>query len=69
MYDYFTVHGERATGIEPTASLQEALHNAEEFGLIVHDTELKLDVYDIRKTTKWNPKWLAKRIGNPETKN
>ena len=68
MYTYYNIYGEKATGLEPTDDLLEAVKNADKFEVIVHDTETKLDVYDIRKATKWNAKWIAKRIGNPEEK-
>ena len=63
MYDYFDIYGERAKGMEPTEDLEEAVGNADKFGLIVYDTDNKMDVYDIRKEAKWNPKWLTEVIG------
>lgn len=66
MYTYFNIYGESANGIEPTEDLETAVKNANSFELIVYDTELKMDVYDIRKEMKWNPKWLSKRIMKKE---
>lgn len=62
MYEFYTVYGTKSTGIEPTEDLEEAVKAADRFEVIVYDTERKMDVYDIRKDAKWNPKWLAKII-------
>ena len=63
MYEYYSVYGEKAKGLEPTENLEEAVKNADSFEVVVYDTERKMDVYDIRKKdAKWNPKWIAKII-------
>lgn len=63
MYEFYTVHGEKATGLEPTEDLETAVKSADEFEVVVYDTERKMNVYDIRnQNAKWNPKWIAKII-------
>ena len=61
MYEFYNGYGEKAKGLEPTDNLEEAVKNADNFEMIVYDTERKMNVYDIRNTNaKWNPKWIAK---------
>jgi len=49
MYDFYTIYGERARGVEPTNDLEKAIQIADMFELIVYDTAQGKDVYDIRK--------------------
>lgn len=63
MYEYCSVYGEKAKGLEPTEDLEEAVKNADNFEVIVYDKERKMDVYDIRnRDRKWNLKWIAQII-------
>ena len=68
MYDYYNAYGEKAKGIEPTEDLEVAVKNADSFQLIVYDTEKQMDVYDIRKDNKWNPKWIIEKIAENKAK-
>lgn len=68
MYEYYNIYGEVDRGLEPTDNLEEAVKNADNFEVIVHDTELKMDVYDIRKDNKWNPKWIIEKIAENKAK-
>lgn len=49
MFEFYTVYGERARGVEPVSEFYEAKRIADMFELIVNDTETGKDVYDIRK--------------------